>query len=79
MQMPRSKPAWADPPVLATSPGLVISSGAMNSGVPQGSAGCWKNTARLKSITFTGASGALPECHTFQHGRARGLPRYLWV
>ena len=36
-----------------------MSSGAMNSGVPQGSAGWWKNTARLKSITLTGASGAL--------------------
>lgn len=46
-------------PDLATSSGLAISSGAMNSGVPQGSAGCRKKTAKLKSISLIGASGAL--------------------
>ena len=46
-------------PVLAIPSGLAMSSGAMNSGVPQGSAGCRKNTARLKSISLMGASLAL--------------------
>lgn len=54
---------WGFTPVLATSSGLAISSGAMNSGVPQGSAGCRKKTARLKSISLMGASTALVPKH----------------